>query len=200
MPDKIKAGELHQGDILLKPSASDAYFVVGSWVLCIIFVWAFLGSISPSEWYYHVAHIIGAGAIGFLAYRTWIAINNLRTGNIFLKLTSSGIHYRNVEETHAIAWGDISEFLIERDANEFLSSGPPRIVTRFYLVTKGHSDKICIDIRFGYDEIDLAELMAAKMRQSLNLSLDCELIYVERMVYGNSIAKHGLGEIYAANK
>lgn len=106
---------------------------------------------------------------------------------MFLKLTSSGIHYRNVEKTHAIAWGDISEFLIEHDANEFLPSGPARTVTRFYLVTKAHSDKICIDIRFGYDEIGLAELMAAKMRQSLNLSLDCELIYVERMVYGNSI-------------
>ena len=200
MPDKIKAGELNQGDILLKPSASDGYFVVGSWVLCIIFVWALLGSISPSAWYYHAAHIIGAGAIGFLAYRTWVAINYLRTGKIFLKLSSSGIHYRNVEKTHAIAWSDISEFLIEHDANEFPPNGPARTETRFYLVTKGNSDKICIDIRFGYDEMSLAELMAAKMRQSLNLSLDRELVYVERMVYGNSIEKHGLGEIYAANR
>ena len=138
--------------------------------------------------------------MGFLAYRTWIAINNLRTGKIFLKLTSSGINYRNVKKTYAIAWSDISEFLIEHDANEFFTNGPPRTEKRFYLVTKGNSDKICIDIRFGYDEIGLAELMAAKMRQSLNLSLDRELVYVERMVYGNSIEKHGLGEIYTANR
>ena len=200
MPDNMKAGELNQGDIFLKPSASDGYSVVGSWVLSIIFVWALLERISPSEWYYHIAHIIGAGAMGFLAYRTWIAINNLRTGKIFLKLTSSGINYRNVKKTYAIAWSDISEFLIEHDANEFFTNGPPRTEKRFYLVTKGNSDKICIDIRFGYDEIGLAELMAAKMRQSLNLSLDRELVYVERMVYGNSIEKHGLGEIYTANR
>ena len=86
MLDNIKLGELNQGDILLKPSASDGYFVVDSWVLSIIFAWALLGRISPSEWYYYIAHIIGAGAIGFLAYRTWIAINNLRTRKIFLKL------------------------------------------------------------------------------------------------------------------
>ena len=53
-------------------------------------------------------------------------------------------------------------------------------------------------MRCGYDEMGLAELMAAKMRRSLNLSLDRELVYVERMVYGNSIEKHVLGEIHAA--
>ena len=138
--------------------------------------------------------------MGFLAYRTWIAINNLRTRKIFLKSTSSGINYRNVEKTYAIAWSDISEFLIEHDTNEFLPHSPARAEKRFCLVTKGNSDKICIDIRFGYDEMSLAELMAAKMRQSLNLSLGHELVYVERMVYGNSIEKHGLGEIYTPNR
>ena len=200
MLDNIKAGELNQGNILLKPSASDGYFIVGSWVLSIIFAWSLLARILSSEWYYHIAHTIGAGAMGFLAYRTWIVINNLRTRKIFLKSTSSGINYRNVEKTYAIAWNDISEFLIEHDANEFRPHSPARTEKRFCLVTKGNSDKICIDIRFGYDEMSLAELMAAKMRQSLNLSLDHELVYVERMVYGNSIEKQGLGEIYTPNR
>ena len=200
MSDKIKPGELNQGGILLMPSALDGYLIVVSWVLCIIFVMAFLGRISPSDWYYHIAHIIGTGAIGFLAYRTWIAINNLRTGKIFLQLTSSGIHHHNAARKHAIAWSDISEFLIEHDVKKFPLHGPARTEVRFYLVTKGSSEKICIDIRCGYDEMGLAELMAAMMRQSLNLSLDRELVYVERMVYGNSMEKHGLGEIYAANR
>ena len=143
----------------------------------------FARKIFSNEWYYHIAHTIGAGAMGFLAYRTWIAINNLRTRKIFLKSTSSGINYRNVEKTYAIAWSDISEFLIEHDTNEFLPHSPARAEKRFCLVTKGNSDKICIDIRFGYDEMSLAELMAAKMRQSLNLSLGHELVYVEKMVW-----------------
>ena len=42
MLDNIKAGELNQGNILLKPSASDGYFIAGSWVLSIIFAWALL--------------------------------------------------------------------------------------------------------------------------------------------------------------
>ena len=192
MPGKNNVGELDHGEILLKPSASDNYIVVACWVLCIIFVWAFLASISPSDWYYQFANIVGGGAIGFLIYRTWVAINNLRTGKIFIKLTSSGIQYRNVEKTHDIAWGDISEFLIEENAYEFGREATIETETQFYVVAKGNSDKIHINLSFGYDKIDLAKLMAGKMRQSLNLSLDHKLVSMEKMVYGKPISKYWL--------
>ena len=194
MQNKNNLGVLNQEDILLKPSASDNFIAVGSWVLCIIFLWAFLRGISPSHWYYHIANIIGVGTISYLAYRTWASIKNLRTGKIFLKLTSSGIHYRNVDKMHTIAWIDISNFVIEHDANCFRKARP-ETETRFYVATNGDSNRIRIEQRFGYHEIDLAELMANKMRQSLDLSSDHELVSVDAMVYGKSVAKHSIDEV-----
>ena len=111
-----------------------------------------------------------------------------------MKLTSSGIHCHDISKTYVVPWGSVGEFLIERNAVE-LWRNRPSIEVSFYVVMKDNKNKVSIDRGFGYDALGLAKLMAAKMCQSLGLSLNHGLVVVVEKVYGEPVARYRLDEI-----
>ena len=176
MPDTNKGNKLKQEDIVLHLSTVENIGLFLRWLWPMGIVIAILINYPSYEPSAGIVYLLGGGAIAFCLYKTFNSIKTLKSGKIFMKMTSDSLYYQDEAGKYDIPWTSISEFLVE-NIEKRTSRGISKSES-LYIITKDNDDKLQIEYFFGYDNLGLADLMSRRMGQSLNLPSDQDLVRV----------------------
>ena len=176
MPDTNKGNEFKQEDIILHLSTVENIGIFLRWLWPMGIVIAILMNYPSYEPSAGIVYLLGGGAIAFCVYKTLNSLKTLKSGKIYLKLTSDSLYYQDEARKYDIPWTNIREFLVEN-----IEKRTTRGISKsesLYIITKDNDDKLQIEYYFGYDNLGLAVLMSRKMGESLNSPSDQDLVRV----------------------
>ena len=176
MPDTNKGNKLKQEDIILHLSTVENIGLFLRWLWPMGIVIAILMNYPSYQPFAGIVYLLGGGAIAFCLYKAFNSLKTLKSGKIFMKLTSDSLYYQDEDREYDIPWANISEFLVEN-----IEKRTSRNISKsesLYIITKDNDDRLKIEYYFGYDNLGLADLISRKMGQSLNLPSDQDLVRV----------------------
>lgn len=180
-----KGDELNKEDTILKLSTVENIGLVLRWLWPMGVSMAILINYPSYEPSAGFVYLLGGGVIAFCLYKIVTGVEVMKSGKIYMKLTSDSVHYYDENNAYVIPWTNIKEFLVRN--NEVRSSRGISRRESLYIITKDHKEKLRIDYYFGYNNFDLAILMSRKMRQVLNVPFSRELVRTEELQNGKPL-------------
>ena len=142
MPEQNKGNEFNQEDIVLHLSTRENIGLLIRWLLPMGVVIAILTNYPSYEPSAGIIYFFGGGVIAFCLYKTFNSLMTLKSGKIFMKLSSDSLYYQDEARKYDIPWTSIGEFLVEN--NEVRGRNSTRRVELLYVITKDNKVRACI--------------------------------------------------------